>query len=172
MTHASTHIALLRAVNVGGTGKLAMADLKAMCLEAGFANPRTYIASGNLVFESPLSQDDAKAELETRLTAYAGKPVTILMRTSEDLSVTAQNNPFPGEPGNKVVTVFLETAPETNDLNEIRHQTSEVIRPSGREIYIHFPDGQGNSRLTFPALREGTARNMNTVEKLVKMSKD
>lgn len=52
----STYIALLRAVNVGGTGKLPMADLKAMCVELGFGKVQTYIASGNVVLQSKLSE--------------------------------------------------------------------------------------------------------------------
>ena len=69
------YIALLRAVNVGGTGKLPMAELKAMCADAGFARVETYIASGNVVFESNGAPSRVKAELERRLLAHAGKPV-------------------------------------------------------------------------------------------------
>jgi Protein of unknown function (DUF1697) len=58
------YIALLRAVNVGGTGKLPMFELKAMCRDAGFARVETYIASGNVIFESEASPSRVKAELE------------------------------------------------------------------------------------------------------------
>jgi len=63
------YIALLRAVNVGGTGKLPMSELKAMCCDAGFARVETYIASGNVVFESKAAPSRVKAELEGRLQA-------------------------------------------------------------------------------------------------------
>ncbi len=76
-----TYIALLRAVNVGGTGKLPMAELKAMGKQAGFANVRTFIASGNLVFESALTEKPLTAALGSRLAGYAGKPVGVLVRT-------------------------------------------------------------------------------------------
>jgi uncharacterized protein (DUF1697 family) len=66
------NIALLRAVNVGGTGRLPMADLKSMCSDAGFARVETYISSGNVVFESKATPSRVKTELETRLLAYAG----------------------------------------------------------------------------------------------------
>ena len=79
-------IALLRAVNVGGTGKLPMDDLKAMCKRAGFRAVRTYIASGNVVFESEQSESQVKAALEKKLSAYAGKPVGVLVRTSTELA--------------------------------------------------------------------------------------
>ena len=69
----NTYVALLRAVNVGGTGKLAMSDLRAMCESIGFAQVRTYIASGNVVCESKLSEISAKTKLERCLEADAGK---------------------------------------------------------------------------------------------------
>src|SRR5207244_5539869 len=75
-------IALLRAVNVGGTGKLPMSELKAMCEELGFGSVRTYIASGNVVFTSRKSEAAIKAALEKRLEAYAGKPVGVLVRSA------------------------------------------------------------------------------------------
>ena len=64
---------LLRAVNVGGTGKLPMSELKAICCDAGFARVETYIASGNFVFESKAVPSKVKAELEGRLYTYAGQ---------------------------------------------------------------------------------------------------
>src|SRR5882757_4672655 len=76
-----SYIALLRAVNVGGTGKLPMSELKAMCVAEGFAKVQTYIASGNVVLESRLSAARVKAVLEQRLHAYAGKPVGVIIRT-------------------------------------------------------------------------------------------
>ena len=72
-------VALLRAVNVGGTGKLPMSELKAMCEELGFLAARTYIASGNVVFATRKSEAAIKAALEKRLAAYAGKPVGVLV---------------------------------------------------------------------------------------------
>ena len=75
-------VALLRAVNVGGTGKLAMSELKAMCDELGFASAKTYIASGNVVFASRKSEAAIKSVLEKRLEAYAGKPFAALHRPS------------------------------------------------------------------------------------------
>ena len=70
-------IALLRAVNVGGTGKLPMSELKAMCEELGFTAVRTYIASGNVVFATRKSEAAVKTALEKRLEAYAGKPARL-----------------------------------------------------------------------------------------------
>jgi len=82
----TAYVALLRAVNVGGTGKLPMTDLKRLCEEAGFQSVRTYIASGNVVFDSPLSEARVKKALESRMEEYAGKPVGVLVRTGPELA--------------------------------------------------------------------------------------
>ena len=78
------YVALLRAVNVGGTGKLPMSDLKALCEKAGFGNVRTYITSGNVVFDSQAAEAQVKSTLEAALAAYAGKPVGVLVRTASE----------------------------------------------------------------------------------------
>jgi uncharacterized protein (DUF1697 family) len=74
-------VALLRAVNVGGTGKLLMSELTRMCEVAGFTAVRTYIASGNVVFASDGTEAQVKATLENSLSVYARKPVGVLVRT-------------------------------------------------------------------------------------------
>src|SRR3954452_12334480 len=79
------YVALLRAVNVGDTGKLAMSTLKAMCAEAGFSQVETYIASGNVVFSADAGPAAAKAALEARLRAHAGKPVGVAIRTAAEM---------------------------------------------------------------------------------------
>lgn len=89
------YIALLRAVNVGGTGKLLMSELKAMCLDAGFSRVETYIASGNVVFESKAAPSRVKAELEGRLHAYAGKRVGVVVRSAPEMRAVLEANPFP-----------------------------------------------------------------------------
>ena len=88
-------IALLRAVDVGGTGKLPMSELIDMGKAAGFTQPRTYIASGNLVFGSPLAEAQVKATLERSLASYAGKPVSVMVRTAEEMAAVLAANPSP-----------------------------------------------------------------------------
>src|SRR5579864_7011350 len=92
--HMTAYAALLRAVNVGGTGKLPMSELRAMCESVGFSNVRTYIASGNVVFESKLPEGSVKAKLERCLEKYAGKPVGVLVRTGAELAAVLAGNPF------------------------------------------------------------------------------
>ena len=167
-------ILLLRAVNVGGTGKLPMSDLKRLCETAGFRNVRTYIASGNVVAERDGSGSQAKAALEAELEAYAGKPAgeptSVIVRTGDEMAEVVAANPFPGRAANLTIAVFLDRAPPPDALKDVKGQANEEARLGVREIYVHYPDGIGRSKLHIPAAREGTARNMNTVARLAAMA--
>jgi len=162
----SVFVVLLRAVNVGGTGKLSMASLKRVCEKAGFRKVRTYIASGNVIAERDGGEAEAKAALEAELWAYAGKPIGVIVRTAAEMSGIAANNPFPGRAANHTVSIFLDNAPPPEALSEVRGQANEDIRLGAREIYVYYPDGIGRSKLRIPVASDGTARNMNTVAKL------
>jgi uncharacterized protein (DUF1697 family) len=166
----SAWVALLRAVNVGGTGKLAMSELKAMCDELGFASVKTYIASGNVVFASRKSEAAIKAALEKRLEAYAGKAVGVLVRSADEMAQVASDNPFPKLAPNRTMALFLDRAPPADTLESVRGQKDEKIRLGRREIYIHYGEGMAQSKLVIPAAKTGTARNMNTVAALIKMA--
>ncbi|SHN87296.1 DUF1697 domain-containing protein [Bradyrhizobium erythrophlei] len=163
-------IALLRAVNVGGTGKLPMSELKATCEALGFASVKTYIASGNVVFQSGKSEAAIKAALEKRLEAYAGKPVGVLIRTASEMAQVAAENPFPKLAPNRTMALFLDRAPAADALKDVRGQKDEKMYLGRREIYIHYGEGMGTSKLVIPAAKAGTARNMNTVATLAKMA--
>jgi uncharacterized protein (DUF1697 family) len=163
-------IALLRAVNVGGTGKLPMSELKSMCETLGFAGVRTYIASGNVVFTSRKSEAAVKKALEAALESYGGKPVGVMVRTVAEMQAVLADNPFPKQAPNRTMAVFLDRAPPADTLAGLRGQKDEEVRLGRREIYIHYGDGMGQSKLVIPAAKTGTARNMNTVAALAKMA--
>jgi uncharacterized protein (DUF1697 family) len=163
-------IALLRAVNVGGTGKLPMSELKAMCEELGFAQVKTYIASGNVVFTSRKSESAIKAALENQLKAYAGKPVGVAVRSAAEMAQVLADNPFPKAAPNRTVAIFLDGKPAKDALSAVRGQKDEEIKLGRREIYVHYGDGMGQSKLVIPAAKTGTARNLNTVATLAKMA--
>ena len=165
-----SYVALLRAVNVGGTGKLPMAELRAMCERAGFADARTYIASGNVVFRSALAERAVVVALESRLAAYAGKPVGVLVRTAIEMAAVLAANPFPDAPGNRVVAIFLDRPPPADALEHASGRRSEMLALGRREIYVHYGDGMADSRLRIPAAKAGTARNINTVARLAAMA--
>lgn len=164
-------VALLRAVNVGGTGKLPMAELRAMCEEAGFEQVRTYIASGNVVFLGDDDPDRARVVLEARLESYAGRPVDVLVRTGREMADLVAANPFPEEPGNRVVVLFLDRHPPKDLAAVASGVGNERFVGADREVFVHYPDGQGQSDLRFD-LGVSTARNMNTVAKLAAMAAD
>ncbi len=164
------YIALLRAVNVGGTGTLPMADLRAMCGAAGFSRVETYIASGNVVFDSKAAPARVKAELEARLLAYAGKPVGIVVRTATEMAAVLKANPFPKAEPKYAYAIFLDQRPPRDALEHATGQSDEEIRLGAREIFVHYPSGMGRSKLRVPAAKMGTARNMNTVAKLAEMA--
>ena len=165
-----SYVALLRAVNVGGTGKLPMAELRAMCEQAGFADVRTYIASGNVLFRSALAERTVATALESRLAAYAGKPVGVLVRTAIEMAAVLAANPFPDAPGNRVVAIFLDRPPPADALEHASGRRSEMLALGRREIYVHYGDGMADSRLRIPAAKAGTARNINTVARLAAMA--
>lgn len=166
------YVALLRAVNVGGTGKLPMVELKAMCEELGFSEVRTYIASGNVVFKTSLIATKVQLALETRLHKYAEKPVGVHIRTSAELIAVLKANPFPEAAGNRNIVIFLDSAPPFDAIAKVSGQADEKIALGTREIYVHYGDGMGQSKLKIPASKDGTARNMNTVAKLVEMARE
>jgi uncharacterized protein (DUF1697 family) len=174
-------VAFLRAVNVGGTGKIAMADLKALAAEIGLGDPKTLLQSGNLVFEagakSPASLEELlEREVETRL----GLKIEFLVRTGNDLKQIIARNPFPTEAKNdpgRLHVFFLKTdanAAAVAGLNAAI-KGRETAKGHGHQIYISFPDGMGESKLTTAMIQKHlgtrvTARNWNTINKLAEMT--
>ncbi|GGZ65978.1 hypothetical protein GCM10008101_20070 [Lysobacter xinjiangensis] len=167
----STWVALLHAVNVGGTGKLAMADLRRLCDEAGFRDARTYIASGNVVFDSDLDAADVVATLEAALLRHAGKPIRVGLRSADELAAVLAANPFADGAPSRVLAIFLPAPPPADAIETAKHRCDERIALGRREIYVDYANGIGTSKLVVPAAKAGTARNMNTVAKLVDMAR-
>jgi uncharacterized protein (DUF1697 family) len=163
-------IALLRAVNVGGTGKLPMNDLRRLCESAGFGAIRTYIASGNVIFESEKAEAQVKRDLEDRLHTYAGKSVGVLVRTAAELAQVLERNPYPERAPNRTAVIFLDRPLVANALEKLSGRKDEELRLGIREIHVHYGEVIGTSKLRIPAADHGTARNMNTVSKPVAMA--
>lgn len=166
----TTYIALLRAINVGGTGKLPMKELSALCTGLGYSKVRTYIQSGNVVFKSSLSEKELRASLESALTAKLGKHADVVIRTSAELQSVLQANPFPDAQPEKIGVYFHSEPVKRSHLDGVVPHDGEEVRLGKREFYIHFPIGMGRSKLKLPKV-VGTMRNMNTVAKLVEMAK-
>ena len=169
----TAYVALLRAVNVGGTGKLPMAELKRIAERLGFGKPRTFIASGNLLFTSGMSEGEVCKALEQAIGKQMGKPVGILVRTAKEMVAVAEANPFKDSPPNRVHATFLADKPPQDALDHVRGRQDERIALGKREIYIDYGErGAGRSKLKIPAAAAGTARNMNSVAKLAEMAKE
>lgn len=165
-----THIALLRAVNVGGTGKLPMTDLRTMCENLGFSGVRTYIQSGNVVFDSRAGAPGVKANLEAALAKKLGKPCAVMIRSLAEMQKVERDNPYPKAEPSRLQIVFLDEPPPAEMLSEVKIPGKEQMKAIGREIYIHFPEGMADSKLKVPGAKIGTGRNLNTVRALIQIA--
>lgn len=166
----TTYVALLRAVNVGGTGKLPMAELVAICTGCGFQCVRTWIASGNVVFRTDLAEAEVRLALEAALRAHAGKPVGVIVRTAAAIAEVLTANPFADAPGNRAVAIFLDAPPPADTLAGVTGRGSEQLALGHREIYVRYDDGMADSKLKIPAANAGTGCNLNTITKLAQMA--
>ncbi|MEO7190744.1 MAG: DUF1697 domain-containing protein [Vicinamibacterales bacterium] len=172
-TTQRTLVALLRAVNVGGTGKMSMRDLAAICSTVGFADVRTYIQSGNVVFRTDRSSADAAAALKDGLIKSRGSGVDVLVRDAGELETLLAANPFPTAPPAKVVVIFCSETVPPGLLARVTGPDGEQIVVCERELYVYYPVGIGASQLKLPKLPGvTTARNMNTVSKLVEICRE
>jgi uncharacterized protein (DUF1697 family) len=172
----TTYVALLRGINVGGNQMIAMADLRAVLADMGFADVRTLLQSGNVVFRAGAQ---APARLESRLEkaigARFGFTPDLHVRTGDEWRDVVAGNPFPAEakadPGHLLVT-FFRAPLDAAKVKALQAAITgpELVRSRGRHLYMTFPNGVGTSRA--PVLADktlgvrGTARNWNTVRKL------
>lgn len=165
-----TYIALLRAVNVGGTGKLAMEDLRAICSGLGFADVSTYIQSGNAMFRAKGGEAEIAAALDTALGEKLGKRPGVFIRTPAELQAIMSDNPFTAEaPNHVLVSFFSQPLPDTALHGLVAPDGEEAI-VRGREIFVHYPIGSGRSKFKLPVLKDATARNINTVAKIAELA--
>ena len=166
----TSYVALLRGVNLGKR-QLKMEDLRRIAAELGLESPRTFIASGNLLFASDKSEAALKKDLESALADHMGARVGVMIRTGAELADVASANPFAGESATFTVSIFLDQAPPADAPKAAKYVADERMALGKREIYVHYPSGQGPSKLKIPAAADGTARNMNTVAKLAELAR-
>jgi uncharacterized protein (DUF1697 family) len=166
-----SYVALLRGVNLGKR-QLRMEDLRRIAAELGLDSPSTYIASGNLLFRSDQSEAALKRMLESALARHMSAGVGVMVRTAEELAAGVKANPFAGEPSNRVVAIFLDEAAPGDALDQAKNVADERMALGAREIYVHYPGGQGTSKLKISAAAQGTARNMNTVARLAELARE
>ena len=179
----TTYVALLRAVNLGGKNKVAMADLRDLLAELGFDDPKSLLQSGNLVFRAGKR---STAQLERLLCDEVRKSLGVttdfFVRTAEEWKGIVAANPFPKEarsdPGHLVVQ-FLRDAPSAESVRALQASIvgPEIVRAKGREAYMVYPDGMGRSKATTALIEKklatrATARNWNTVVKLAAVASE
>ena len=123
-----------------------------------------------MVFQSALSECKVKAGLEAKLHAYAGKPVGVHIRSASQMQAVRDGNPFPKAASNRVMTIFLDAPADKATFTGITGQKDEQIALGLNELYVHYGEGLGQSKLKIPAAKTGTARNRNTVAKLSEMA--
>jgi uncharacterized protein (DUF1697 family) len=173
----TVHIALLRAVNLAGHGKVAMSDLRDLFAALGFAGVRTLLQSGNVVFRGGTREGGALERfLETETEKRLGLKTDFLVRTAKEWETIVAKNPFPDEAKkdpSHLVVMFLKDAPDKKSVAALQAAITgpEVVRAEGRQAYITYPAGIGRSRLTNGLIEKklstrSTGRNWNTVLKL------
>ncbi len=167
-----TFVALLRGINVGPSTAISMSDLKAAFEALGFEDVVTYIRSGNVVFRGP--EADAAA-IEKRIAKDFELNVPVVLRTPAELRAAVKRNPFPTDDGKKLHVVFLDAKPKSTKALDPDRSPPDEFRVVGREIYLYTPNGIGRSKLTIDWFEKhlgvrGTARNLNTVEKLIELA--
>jgi uncharacterized protein (DUF1697 family) len=173
----SIHLALLRGINVGGHRPVAMSDLRDFLTQLGFAEPRSLLQSGNLLFRGG-GQDCAELErlLETEADRRLGLRTDFLVRTAKDWKAVIASNPLRDEAErspSRFIVMLLKDAPDASRVEALQAAVAgeEIVRAGGKQLYIVYPAGIGVSRLTNSLIEKklgtrGTARNWNTVLKL------
>ena len=165
----TAYVALIRAVNVSGTGKLLKDDLKAMGEACGFGSVRTFINSGNLLFTSDLGEAEVQKRIGQRIDDYFGKHVLVFVRSAAEMAEAAAANPFPNDKPSGVMANFIDEKPAQAMLDEARDVQVERLALGPRLIYISYGQGIADSKLKLPAIKQGTARNMNSVAKMAEL---
>ena len=175
----TTWIVLLRGINVGGNNRLAMSDLRELVATLGHTVVSTYIQSGNIVMKSPRADREAlAAEICEGIESSFGLVVSAVLRTPQELGAALAANPFTdAQDGTRVLIMFLSAAPSEDAIallerDRFHPDQFEVV---GSELYGHYPDGAGRSKMTLDYFEKrlrvrGTGRNLNTVAKLIELS--
>jgi uncharacterized protein (DUF1697 family) len=178
----TTYAALLRGINVGGSKKIPMADLRTLMEGLGHDGVRTYLQSGQAVFTPDHGDEESlAAELTRAIEQRYGFTVDVIVRDHAYLKAIADACPFPAadlEPKQLHVTYF--SAPVDEDrfaaIDRDAHLPEE-FRLGDRALYLYAPNGLGRSKLaealSRPRLTKGivaTTRNWNTVLKLVELT--
>ena len=175
----TVHVALLHSIGIGGGRRLVMADLRRMAEALGLKNPRTLIATGNLLFDATEAKAARlEAKLETAFAETFGRHVDIVVRNATHWRRTVAANPFSrdlSQDGSRVVVRVSRTPPDATIVASLgrRGVDGETIKIVDGDLWVHFPIEPSRSKLigalTTKNLGVGTLRNWNTVRRLGEM---
>ena len=163
----ATYAAFLRAINVGGTGKLPMADLRDLCEGLGLRRVQTYVQSGNVVFRTRKGATRVQGELERALAERMDKPVPVLLRSEAELGALVERNPFPEAAPNRLLIYLTDAVIDEAAVTTCPTPGGERLQLGERAIYVWYPEGQGRSKLKVPHVQGATARNLRTLTKVL-----
>ncbi|CAH2717173.1 hypothetical protein BACCIP111895_04363 [Neobacillus rhizosphaerae] len=174
------YITLLRGINVGGHHKIKMADLKSLLETMGLQKVKTYIQSGNVLFESEEDAKHLSQRMEDEINKTFGFPVPVILRTAEEFEQIIKNCPYSTDllnEGESVQIAFLADEPSPEGINYLLNFPSDQDECSiiGKEVYFFFRQSIRDSKLATQLPKLGvpaTVRNWKTVIKLSTMSKD
>ena len=173
---ATRRIALFRGINVGGRNAVSMKELKAILERLGCAGVRTYIQSGNVVFDEAEAGAASAESIAAAFRKETGIDAHVQALSADDLRRAAEANPFAGEEPGTMHLFFLDEPPKAPDLNAVRAlaKDSERWQLAGPVFYLHAPDGIARSKLAAGVERKlgvsATARNGRTVRKLLELA--
>ena len=176
------YVALLRGINVGGHKQVAMADLRDLLTHLGFADARSLLQSGNLVFRSDARTGSGLERLlETETENRLGLRTDWFVRTAQEWQAVVAHNPFRREAERdpaRLLVIFLKEAPDVKSVEGLQAAITgpEIVRAAGKHAYLVYPNGVGRSRLTNALIERklgtsATGRNWNTVLKLGALAK-
>jgi len=174
---------MLRGINVGGRKIVKMERLRAAFGALGFRRVRTYVQSGNIIFEATkTSNDNLSNIIGEKILSDFGFSVPLVLRTSGEMEKIVSDNPFLEERGidrSRLHVSFLSTLPAEAGLRKLDalNALPDEFSVKGREVYLHCPNGYGRTKLSNSALEklllvEATTRNWKTVITLVGMSSE
>ena len=173
-----TYISILRGINVSGQKKIIMTDLVKLYEDLGFTDVKTYIQSGNVVFNSTkkVSNSLLVKQIEIKINEIYGFQVPVIIRTVEELSKIIASNPFKNETSENLYITFLSNLPNSNhleNLTELNYLLDEFIVIE-KEIYLNV-SSYGTTKLSNSFFENklkvtATTRNWNTVNKLLAIS--
>ena len=172
----TSYVALLRGINVGGSNKVPMADLRAVVAKLGYVDVETYIQSGNVVFRSSSKEAALVGQLEDAIARSFSLQIPVVVRSKAQLAAVLAADPFPDAASNMAHVAFLSGTPSAKAVAALDPDRSppDAFQVVGREVYLHYPNGSGRSKLTGDYLERmldvrATVRNRNTVTKLLAM---